>query len=377
MKNIVLGMRPLERLTQIPPHLRPHHEFCFYLHDQLVEMLKQYEASGVSDWAANAIAKSAAEQGMGGGMDVLKLFDSFGLSETRKHLLISRLALALTSDLLHFVFEALCCLEKRKFTVALALMRKPFKENMLFLAWIVGDHEEFLRRFEGDTATTLNGISPARRREILGAAIQKLSTTEAFDADHLNELVFSKGMLNGFEPLWQKATHLITSRGENLKTEDLNINLIFNDVRSDYLYEAVYAKLPYLMLFVTQLVLRSFTEVAPNNKLTMSHLVLASMGAYECLSEIKSRPLTTGLVKRLRPFLRCLHCQNALRMSAKAAMTMYLLEKVECSSCHLWSDVPFYWLLAQAGITLEQTDSMSAFGRLMDELGIEHSETKF
>src|SRR5690606_36058262 len=162
------------------------------------------------------------------------------MTETSKHLLLGHLVLALTADLLHFLYEGLCCLEKRKFSVAFSLLRKPFKENMLFLAWLLGDPEDFLQRFEKDNYTTLNGLQSPRRQELFKLAAEKLATKEAFDGELIERMVFSKEFEGGLEPLWQKATHLITSQGSKLRTEDLNINFIFNDAASDHFYDVAY-----------------------------------------------------------------------------------------------------------------------------------------
>jgi hypothetical protein len=368
MKATTFGMRPLECLEHIPPHFRLHHEFCFFLHDRMVALLKEYEIAGVHRWVAKGIAEVAAQHEFEGDVDVLRVLKEAGLSETGKHLLISHLILGLTSDLLHFLYEGLCCLEKRKFAVGFSLLRKPFKENMLFLAWLLGDPEDFLTRFEKDNYTTLNGVKPERRRELLWLAAEKLATKDAFDAELIDRMVFSKEAENGFEPIWQKATHLITSQGANLKTEDLNINFIFNDAGSDHLYDGVYDKLPYLMLFLMQLALRTFSEIAHCNVATTNHLVLISVGTYECLTGAKQGPLSKQLLKAMRPTLTCLHCNKPFRFNRENTMSMYLQEQAHCGSCGLRSEVPLYWLLARSGVRVVPDGYPSAFDKLMQEV---------
>jgi hypothetical protein len=38
-----IGLIPRHRLQNIPLELRARHEFCFFLHDECVRMLKEYE----------------------------------------------------------------------------------------------------------------------------------------------------------------------------------------------------------------------------------------------------------------------------------------------------------------------------------------------
>lgn len=368
MKSIYLGMRPAEDLHLIPPEYWPHHEYCFYLHDQIAALLVQYEASGAHQWVSDSIAKAAAQNGHKGDLDVLDLLKKAGKTESAKHVLIGHLVLAITADMLHFLYEGFSCLEKRKFAVAFSLLRKPFKENMLFLAWLLGDPEDFLARFEKDNYTTLNGVQSARRQELFKLAAEKLPVKEAFDGELIEQMVFSKEMEDGLEPLWQKATHLITSQGKNLKTEDLNINFIFNDAFSDHLFDVLYKRLPYLMLFLVQLSLRAFSEIAHGNVATTNHLVLVSLGAHESLLTRGARPVTKYIAKMLKPVLTCLHCKTALKLDRSNAMALFLTEQVPCASCGLSSQVPLYWLLAQGDLKIGDDQPPSAFDRLMREV---------
>jgi hypothetical protein len=51
--------------------------------------------------------------------------------------------MALTSDFLHHVYEGLWCLEKRKIVVAFNVLRKPLKDNLTYLCWMLADPEDF------------------------------------------------------------------------------------------------------------------------------------------------------------------------------------------------------------------------------------------
>lgn len=365
-----LGMRPAEDLVHIPRHYWPHHEYCFYLHDQVAALLVEYEAAGAHQWISDTIARVAAEKGVDGDLDVLDLLKKAGMKETGKHVLLGHLVIALTSDMLHFLYEGLCCLEKRKFAVAFSLLRKPFKENMLFLAWLLGDPEDFLQRFEKDNYTTLNGLRSPRRQELFKLAAEKLATKEAFDGDLIERMVFSKEFEGGLEPLWQKATHLITSQGSNLRTEDLNINFIFNDPASDHFYDVTYKALPYLMLFLVQLALRTFSEIARTNGATTNHLVLVSLGAFECLRTSGPRPTSKIVTKMLKGVLNCLHCKKPLKLDRSNAMSVFLTEQASCVACGLASQVPLYWLFAQSDLKIAPDEPLSAYDKVMREVGI-------
>jgi len=50
------------------------------------------------------------------------------------------------------VHEALKALEKRKFVVAFALLRKPLKQSLMFATWICADAQNFFTQLERSPA---------------------------------------------------------------------------------------------------------------------------------------------------------------------------------------------------------------------------------
>lgn len=356
-----LGIIELERLSLLPPEYWQHHEYCLFLHDQVAELLIQYEQSGAHLWVTEAFEKVLKEdKAPDADVDILDFLKHHNLIRFYHHHIVSHLVLGLTSDMLHFIYESLKCFEKRKFAVAFALLRKPLKENLLFLSWLLGNEEDFIARFEKDNFTTLNGVTPERRRQILNDAIARLATKEAFDADTLNDMIFSKTNENSFEPIWQRATHLITSHGTLLRTEDLNINFVFHDAASDEMFERLYSKLPYVMLFAMQVALECFARILRGNEHTTSHLIISSLGAFESLFDHKSKTgITAMLRKQLKPFLKCIHCSSTLRLTRNNAIGMYLQETLVCQKCGLASPFPLYWLFAQARIKLSRVNDRS------------------
>ena len=72
-------------------------------------------------------------------------------------------------------------LEKRKFTVALALLRKPFKENLFLAAWACADEEGFHRALADGPDQHMAGrrLQPGKRKDIFAAAIAKLDVPSA------------------------------------------------------------------------------------------------------------------------------------------------------------------------------------------------------
>lgn len=347
-----LGILDEDRLIMLPKTYWTAHEFCFYLHDKLVALLNEYDAHGVQDTVANAFYEAAEQHGKSEELedvDLISYMKEQGLVEPYKLHIASHVVMALTADMLHYLYEALICLEKRKFSVAFTLLRKPLKEHLFFLSWVLADENDFIRRFETDNHISFSRISKEKKIGIIEKAISKLHVKDAFDANTIWNYVYSKKHQNGFEPTWQKATHLTTSHGDLLKTEDYNFNFIFDDVNDDYYYKFLRTNLPYIFIYLSQVTLASFNRIRKTNKRTVNHLILTTMGCYESLF-IDGRSMSIGkaLQKGLGDFLSCIHCESPFKIKKSNASAFYLHEQFMCETCGAISEFPLFWVMAKS-----------------------------
>lgn len=339
-----------ERLQYIPEKYWAKHEFSFYLHDKIAHLLVEYASSGMQHVVTDAFMEAIqGHEDKFEGIDILDWLKEHGLIEPYKHHLISHIQLALTEDMLHFLFEALTAFEKRKFSVGFSLLRKPLKEHLIFLSWILADEDDFLSGFESDTYKALNRLRKPKQQQIISDAVSKLQLDEFFDPDLIWDIIFSKNEKGGFEPVWQRATHLVTSMGALLKTEDYSLNFIFEAPLDDEYYEFIYSKLPYVLLYILQVCLECFQKIDTVNKRTYSHLVLATKGAFEALFVDGRNQSVSGLVnKTFKGILVCTSCDSEIKIGKRNGAQVYLTETMLCNSCGLETQVPLYWLLSRA-----------------------------
>jgi hypothetical protein len=316
----------------------------------------EYETSDVHNTVFNAVQNAIDKsEHKVESLDLIDFLKNSELFEEYKHHILSHVIMGLTSDMLNFLYEALSCFEKRKFSVAFSLLRKPIKEHLLFLSWILADEEDFISRFEYEPHSKLNSIPKENRLDIMKKAISKLYVKSAFDPELLWDMIFSKDHSNGFEPTWQRATHLITSQGELLKTENYSFNFIFENSSNDDYYEFLHSKLPYIMLYLSQVTLECFNRILPLNEKTVNHLMIITMGCYESLFlDGRSQHISRMLQKQLGELLSCIHCGSKLKIGKNNAPEFYLHERIYCKKCGLTSEVPLYWILAKSKMTLTQ-----------------------
>lgn len=243
-----LGGIPQGRMVGVPEHLRLLHEATFYFHDRIVQAMKEIDSSGPRSFSVTIPPDFNFTEDELRAMDGITMARAAGAADVAKKALIGDTILALVADALNYMCEALFSYERGKISVSLSLMRKPLKENLLFLEWILADEDDFFRAFGSEDRKDLSieRLSPERRKEIIQAALQKVDGPTFHDAGHLFDLRYNKAV-NGLEPLWQKAQHLTTTQHSNLLTEAENLNFIFaNPENIAGIYEHV-ARM-YLML---------------------------------------------------------------------------------------------------------------------------------
>ena len=349
-----IGYLAPERLANLSEKYWSAHEFCFYLHDQLLHLLRQFEQSGAHNIAAEAVRKAVASyKEPFADIDLLDFMKANGLEKLYEHHLLSHATLAITADMLNFLYEALSAFEKRKFSVGFSLLRKPFKEHLLFLSWVLADKDDFLGRFEFNNHKTLNNLGKDKKIEIFSAAAKATAFPEMFCGELIWGIIFSKTSPNSFEPLFQKATHLVTSMGELLKTEDRSLNFIFSDSSVDYFHDRLYQFLPYILIFTIHVGLEVFGRIHKINKLTYTHLIFTSIGCYEALfGNARSQKIAKLLNKTFSEILKCTHCKRAFRISKSNAIELLLKEQIYCKHCRLSSPLPLYWLFGQTNVSV-------------------------
>ena len=162
-------MKQLDTLKEVKPveprHLPDRHNLAhavaFFFHDELSSLVVQL---GRSDSLSVPVELREEESEEIDGLVGEKLWEWLvctGREDVVIDLTYRQLTIAVVSDACHFLCESLLASGKGKLTVAYALLRKPFKENLLLLEWLCGSPEDFLLKFNGESVDpyVLNRLS--------------------------------------------------------------------------------------------------------------------------------------------------------------------------------------------------------------------------
>lgn len=329
------------------------HQFCFFIHDQLAQIISSGERDGIFNVTIKFKDKELVKiiQKMSG-EQLFDWLENNGYEDIVYELTFRQLCVALLSDLCHFVYEALDCSKKVKLTVTYALLRKPFKENLFYLEWLLTDPEGFLRKFHlvGIKSLALSGfeaISSDKKKEIIKGAIRKTKYGEWIDSEFIYQLRYDKRVAFGMEQLWQKANHLITSY-RFLETEEKNINFVFSNYEAhksqwDYLYSF----LPILLFYTLQIMqalIGTFTII--QNEEEQNLIELKTTIGFLLWSEKRPRPIKTkALQESAKSFedaqLYCPKCKKQMLFKKEDLSLLCEHGIFKCRSCRHKIDLLF------------------------------------
>lgn len=345
-----LGYLPPEKLGKIPSRNTPEHEFCFYLHDMMGQLLVEVECRNIR--SASFDLSEAGEEAAFRGTD--ELIDFLLRSKDRPkaaRLMLNHVLVALTSDYLHFLYESLIALSKRKFAVALSLLRKPFKENLLHMAWMLGDAADYFERFEEAPAILMESRKTDRalRTAIMAKALDHCILSETFDAGLIERIIYDKDDPRSLALLFDKATHLVTS-ARALRTEPMNLNFVFKDPRDNDIYENCYSSIAMVLMYSFAILSSEIGKVAPLDDAYVRRRLIVAFAVYQALFG-KGRPSLYRILERaMGSLLACPVCKHRLTVRKAAVPRLLVSERVVCSDCRSDVEIPILWLLAQANI---------------------------
>ncbi len=348
-----IGIIDPDRLKHIPKKYWAQHEFCFHIHDLMTSLLVQMEMQEAGRIEFE-IESEEDRRLLESGIHVLDFLNKSGRAELERRAVVNHVCNALFSDILHFVYEALRCLEKRKFSVALTLLRKPLKEGMLILAMMCADEVSFFDRMKNDAKNLLNRnqLDEQAIIALLESAIDVSRASSFADAKLIYDTVFNFQNDLGLAGLFDKATHLVTGFRRN-QTEDYNLNFIFkNPIDDDVFSGGTYAHLAMLILFLHVMQIELYGRMREPSKKYQNWMLFTSLGAYEALFT-KGRSKMTGLLNsNFNEFMQCPNCDAQLRIKKAEAPRLFIGERLDCQQCMTDHHFPLGWLLSKIDFDL-------------------------
>jgi hypothetical protein len=326
----------------LPKEFRESHRFCFFLHDQLLETLSSATKANIFNivikFKSERDAKKVEDLRGGQFIDWLQ---KNGYEKEVYDLYYRQIISGLLKDFLHFVYEALQASKKGKLTVAYALLRKPFKDNLFYLEWLLAYPEDFLKRFDTPGGPKLSfpvDQTKTRQIEIITTAYEKIEGTKLLSGEIMHRLRYDKREFDGLEFLWQQANHLITTM-KPIQTRQANFNFVFSDRKAKHLqWKQMYALLPLFLFHTIQVVEALMVKIAKRKDVENDTVPLRTLIGLNLWFEThpwlkdKQLPIFAELPISIEN-AKCVECEEKFKLGRRELKSIYLRNSVKCYKC--------------------------------------------
>lgn len=343
-----------KRCDILPKQYNFCHQYCYFLHDLLTDIIVSGERDGIFKVSFELRDKKEQEEfSKRTGEELWIWLENNGYEDIVYHIYYRQICVALLSDLCHFVYEALNCSSKCKLTVTYALLRKPFKENLFYLEWLLADPKDFIKKFHFNDIENLaisgsKFITQKKKKEIIKKAINKTKHGHWIDPEFIYQLRYDKKVHYGMEQMWQKANHLITTF-KFLETEERNFNFVFSDdTAHKSQWDCLYSFLPILLfhtLEIVQALIATFAKIKDEEE----HNITEFRKELGFLLWVEKRPKTIKMDNSLEKIaksveeaqLRCPKCKKKLDYKKQDLKLIYEKAAFKCRKCQFkWSVYP-------------------------------------
>jgi hypothetical protein len=270
---------------------------------------------------------------------------AIGRLDEARRVTLNTITVAMVSDCLHHVFEALRCMERRKFVVALNLLRKPLLDSLVFLSRMLGDEEGFYEAFTRQSPKALTAKSIGNHRSaILASALLRTEIVGTVSADWLGSVLFNAANKRGLYWLLQQSVHLVTVQRVELRTEPQNFNFIFKRHTDDDVYMGVYDTLPGVMLYLSHVVTELFNRMQPMDRGSKMAFTVRSIYGFHLVGESDQVTKIQRRLSVLSAYTACEKCQTSPTFTYHNAARIVMTESFRCTACKKITPFPFAWL---------------------------------
>ncbi|WP_340031139.1 hypothetical protein NSQ20_25530 [Paenibacillus sp. FSL K6-1122] len=251
----------------IPEEFHHSHDYFIDLLDSIRNILVEADSLDLRKFSLTInLAKEEYEKISHGEISLYECLMSNGHGNLVNQITKREVFFALVADFCNFIYEALECSEKRKLTVTFSLLRKPFKDNLLLLEWLLADENDFIENFNSSDSENIapDKISKERKIEIIKKA-EILANTNLNSYEEIYNLRYTKSITYGLERIWNQANHIVTTV-KHYKTSSSNLNFVFTDENALLeQWKALYKLLHILMYHSTEVIISLFEKLFAEN----------------------------------------------------------------------------------------------------------------
>jgi len=255
MRKEVIFIEKGER-APLPSKYRPLNNLCAVLYDHLTELFTGDVYKPLMSTTMTFQNDEQARKWQPGSLHVLDYLKEAGYNEQLTTVLTKHILLSVVSDMVNFAFESISCAKRGKMTVAYALLRKPFRDELLLLENLLNSPDDFIQKLfhNGDPKEyDPSKLKEAKVMQIMEEACQKVSP-KIFEVPQLYDFRYNRDYPLGISGFSDQALHIVTDNGK-YPTSNQNLNFVFSNQDDIKRYWSHYYRLlPYLLLYTAAVV---------------------------------------------------------------------------------------------------------------------------
>ena len=236
--------------------------FCWYMHDIIISI---FENCMEDDKMTTPIKfkNQNDEKEFEKADNIISWLQNNGYEDKAETILGKKIFHAILADMFNFIYESLNTIEKGKIAVSLALLRKPFRDSLLYLEWLLGRPSEFIEMVNNQDIDkyAIENIKKAHKVDIIKNAIKKIDNQEYFskmDDGIYFDLRYNYKANNSLQLIWNRANHLVTT-GKNTRSDEFNFVFLDEETHLNTL-DYYYKQVPHLLFYTYNVVIALYNK---------------------------------------------------------------------------------------------------------------------
>ncbi len=325
--------------TTLPKNYHFINNVCAQLYDLIGEVITD---EYYHDMATTSVEYNGAEDVLRELMNneelhSLEALQKAGRNEELEAIVTKHIVMSIIADFCNFVYESIVIAQKCKISVAYALLRKPFTDQLSILEQILVDRTDFINRYYhiGDP----KGYDPSSReldnKLLIEKAVAKLGDP-FYDPEHIYELRYDKASEMAINSYTNHALHIVTN-DKNYRTENQGLNFTFpldNEDIDGFLFHYYHAT-AFLLLYTSAVIDKIVFDLIENRKGRKELKFLQRTSANMMLFDFEDKKFSKSIYRMFSKILEteCEICKHVNKFT-KRDFEGFLWDKFfSCKRC--------------------------------------------
>lgn len=248
---------------ELPKEFLSKHQLLLYFNDLIVDMLEKADEHELSSHKVDFRFEDNISKDTEISLDWLieNGYKDIAFKSTKAHIFFS-----LLKDFIFYMHESISCSERGKVTVAFSNSRKPIKDNLFYITWLLVDSDDFISKllYNQPKNFEVSKIGAEFIIQILEEAVDLLDFH--LEGALLAEMIYDKKSPKSLTSVWDKSLHVVTT-DKRYPTAVGSLNFIFADEKIwDEYWEIYYDKITHIMIFAIEVFTANFEEISKVDK---------------------------------------------------------------------------------------------------------------